>query len=231
MKSMARSTVPIKNVPIRKVSIKNDRDPARPHQPGSRRIGIIAATAPVVAAAALLFVSPSPEFIERYYSNGFYPVVQSVLTSVSNTVGFAISDFLLVFALTALLCWWTISLIRAPRGRRLRRLTGLALRSIVAASVVYLVFLLLWGFNYSRLPLSNKLDYDRARVTSDSVRNVKRVAAERLNSDYLPASSDEWPADAVWRRELGGSFGQVVSELGGSNRFRPGVPKRTMLNS
>ncbi|HEU4389182.1 MAG TPA: DUF3810 family protein [Blastocatellia bacterium] len=194
----------------------------------------MAACVLVLSASALAFIAPPPGVVELYYSTSVYPVIQSLLTAGSNQVGFALCDLILLAALGFLIVLaflYSRRLSRAGRGNRIRVLAGLVVRLVVVSSAAYLGFVFLWGLNYSRRPLSAKLDFDRGRVDSNAVRALKRLSIDRLNEEYEGARTVDWPAEADWRVHLGDSFRDVVRELGSNATFRPGVPKRSFLTS
>src|SRR4030095_17063619 len=107
----------------------------------SAQTGLVA----VALAAAWLPVSPTA--VEKWYSTGWYPAVQRLVTPVSNLVPFAFFDFIVigavVFAIAAL---WR----GGGQARRRARLTPV-LRACdtlcSCAAALYLAFLVLWGFH------------------------------------------------------------------------------------
>ena len=108
----------------------------------------------IAAAIACFFLPLGPSFIERWYSTGFYPVLQRLLTPISNLIPFALFDLLtLVAAVLAVR-----AIVRAIRqARQLRRWQPLWTTTVnlaTAAAAIYLVFLVVWGFNYRRVPMS-----------------------------------------------------------------------------
>jgi hypothetical protein len=109
-------------------------------------------------------------------------------------------------------------------------MVSLTAQLVVMVCAAYLAFLFLWGLNYLRLPLSSKIDYEANRVDIGSVRALKRLSAERLNEEYGQAQGEDWPSEGMWRTQLGDSFREVASQLGGGSSFTLGLPKRSVLN-
>ena len=83
--------------------------------------------------------------VERYYSRGFYPAIQQLLTPASNLVPIALLDLAVIAVLVVV-----FFVVRAD-ARRLAR--GRTVVARITAAVVYIVFVLLWGLNYRRVPL------------------------------------------------------------------------------
>ncbi|MDR1988762.1 MAG: DUF3810 family protein, partial [Acidobacteriaceae bacterium] len=124
-------------------------------------------------AAALLPMRA--EFVERHFSHGVFPRIQTFLTAISNRVPFALFDVLLVLVVL----WWLGALVvDIRRGRGLKRGYGygygrqqahwgvrLVVRTVTLAAVAYLAFLVTWGLNYRRVPLRTAVAFDEARVS------------------------------------------------------------------
>lgn len=176
----------------------------------------------IVAAAAVAAIAPiPPAWIERWYSRALYPRLQPAVTYVSSLVPFALLDVaagvLLVAGAVALARRWRAS---GPR----HALSALFAWLLVTASVVYLWFLVFWGFNYRRIPLEQKLAYDASRVARGRALDVARVAVEQANA--LAAEAGRSPGDD---RALAQALAEVEQLLGSRAAARPAAPKRSLL--
>jgi len=183
----------------------------------------------VLAAACAAAVIPLPPVaVERVYSGVIYPPVQWLLTSVSNTVPFALIDVLIVGLPAAWLFLVARDIWRS--GWRLRVAGGWALRTLAAAAALYLVFLFTWGLNYRRVPLERKLKYDSGAVTADAARDAARLSVDRLNALYTPAhASGDRPSDNV-DAPLASAFARATKDLGATGTTVAARPKQTLLN-
>ena len=105
----------------------------------------------MLGALACAFAPLPADVVERTYSTAVYPLLQRAITRLSNRVPLAMLDVLLVGLTVAVV----VMLIHAVREARRTRATGPLLRTFahLAASgaVRYILFLLLWGFNYRRV--------------------------------------------------------------------------------
>ena len=174
----------------------------------------------VVAVLCALVPIPAPT-VERVYSMGFYPVVQATLTRVSNYMPVALLDI-------------AAGLLLAGAGFVLRsRVRSLGVRRAVlqgsiaaagAVALIYLAFLAVWGLNYRRVPLEQKLDYDPSRLTRDAAMAFANTAASEVNAGYAGAHAapPQMPA-------LQSSFADAQRALGASRVAVTGVPKRSLL--
>jgi hypothetical protein len=175
----------------------------------------------LTGAAALAALAPfPPALVERWYSNGVYPPLQHGLTSASNLVPVSLFDVLCVAALAAFL----IVLVRSiRRAGWMRGAIATAVRVIVAAAAVYLVFLACWGLNYRRVPLQDKVAFEEGRLTRASTDAFGERVVSELNGLYLPAHAATESLDA-----LAGAFETSLHAL----RTPPivvGRPKQTLF--
>jgi hypothetical protein len=176
----------------------------------------------LVALALSAAIAPAPaSIVERLYSNGVYPAMQGVMTRLTNFVPVALLDLSGGALLT------TAIVVFVRRARRVgimaaaRRTAGSA---VVLAAVLYLWFLAMWGMNYRRVPLEQKLDYQAARVTHDDARRLANEAVTRVNLGYAAAH-----ATNANDHGLEASLARATKGLGA--RYAPfaGIPKRSLL--
>ncbi len=117
-----------------------------------------------------------PGFVEKYYSLGFYPLLSKVSRYLFGWVPFSVGDvFYLLITLLALR--WIFK-----NFRRLRFEPHWFFIDILATvSIVYLMFHVLWGFNYYRLPLHQSLKLE-SDYTYDQLLNTTKQFIEKSNS-------------------------------------------------
>ena len=198
----------------------------------------IRAAALVALAAMAALVPLPPPVIEEFYSNGVYPPLQSMLTWVSNLVSVALLDVVLV----AGVAWWGWRLARDVANRAAGKsrgrdpgfgwmdvLTRAATRTIVGAAAAYVLFLMLWGLNYRRVPLVSKLQFDAGAISSEAANTLARRAVIDLNALYRHAPRDADSPPAEIDRGIADAFAQVERALRVARPARPARPKRTIL--
>lgn len=180
-------------------------------------------TVGLVLGAIVCAVAPFPsETIERVYSTGVYLTLQTYLTTASNTIPIAWLDI----AVACFLIAAVELVISRARSLGARRAIGRNLLTAAgAAAWLYLLFLALWGLNYRRVPLEEKLDYDRSRLTRDATVAFVNTAVAKINEGYTaahqPASPDKGTLEA--------SFADAQIALGAMRLAVPGVPKRSLV--
>jgi hypothetical protein len=170
------------------------------------RIGLI-----LLAAAAALAPLP-PDWVERFYSMRVYPAIQGVLTPISNQAPFAFFDVLI--CATAGLVVVSVVVDIARRRALSRVLMNLVLRSAIAAAGFYLVFLMVWGLNYRRQPLIDKLQFNPRRVSTDAARAASMASIEQLNALHDRAYAAGWPPLGAIDPALASGFRRATADLG-----------------
>lgn len=165
--------------------------------------------------------------VERYYGPVF-TTIQPFVTALSNKAPVALFDLLILVVAT----WWGLFIIGTLGFSSLAwsaRLSAVVLRSAAAAAVVYLAFLALWGLNYRRVPLADKLQFDSRRVSPDRVLALAAESVDRLNSLYDRAHQLGWAEHGAPDPVLAGAFSGVQQAFG-SGPVVPGRPKTTILD-
>lgn len=185
--------------------------------------------AAVVAAAVAAGLAPiSARGIESRFSTGLYPSIQRLVTPLSNAVPFALFDLLTLGAAIALLVAVVRSVARARRERTARPLVATFGHVAVAAAVVYVVFLAVWGLNYRRVPMAQRLVIDRDTPSTDAVVALGVDAVERLNALHAEAHRIGWHA-APWDDDrLLRAFADVQARLSDAPPAVPGRLKRSV---
>jgi hypothetical protein len=181
----------------------------------------------IVLALTCALAPSSPAFIERWYSTGLYPRVQHLVTPVSNLLPFALFDVLTIAAALATIAALIAGIRRARQQRKWSPLLRTLANVGAAAAVVYLAFLVLWGLNYRRLPMAQRLVLERSAPGSEAVLALGQEAVARMNELYAAAhaAGDEPP----WRdAQLTSAFDRVQGFLADAPPAVPGRLKATM---
>jgi hypothetical protein len=170
-------------------------------------------------------------WVERIYSQNLYPLMQRSVTSLSNSVPFAVFDLLFVSILMAFVVVVTRILRTSEQVGRFRRARLIVSRTSVVISLTYIIFLLAWGLNYRRVPLREKLDFDASRVTPQTLESLAVVAADELNALYPIASEQGWPPLSALPDNLGPAFQITQRTLGSESTVIVGRPKHSILTT
>jgi len=181
----------------------------------------------IASAIACLLLPLSPSFIERWYSTGFYPALQRLLTPITNLIPFAVFD-LLTLAGVVLAVRAIVRAIRQARQlRRWQPLWTTTVNLATAAAATYLVFLVCWGFNYRRVPMATRLVIDRGAPGEEAVAALGLQAIEQINALYAAAHA-AGDVPPVRDERLRAAFDTVQGYLSDAPLAVPGRLKQTI---
>jgi hypothetical protein len=180
----------------------------------------------VLAIAAALVPLPKSA-VERWYSLGIYPHLQRVVTTVSGILPIALLDVVAIALLTALV--WRLVRAYRRQGWRAAARAG-AWFFAITASAVYLLFLLVWGFNYRRIPLEEKIVFDAQRIEPAHAGQFAQLSVGRVN-DLVSRQRPPHGGEVPQRDEaLRVAFLDVLRSLGHGTLPVTAAPKYSMLS-
>jgi hypothetical protein len=180
--------------------------------------------------ALVLVAVPVPaSMVDRFYARDFYPALQSVVTTMSNAIPLAVLDLLLL-AFALLLVGWAVRGVRVARAHGARTAAWDIFRRVIrTASIVTILFLLMWGLNYRRTSLEVSLDLTAPPPSADDLQAAVLEAndlASRLRPSF--ASSEAPGYDDVVRR-LPVPFNAALRQLNRPPLRVPGRPKYSLV--
>jgi hypothetical protein len=180
----------------------------------------------ILAAICFALAHPTLGFLDGPYADGFYPAVQTTVTSWTNRIPFAIADLLLVLIVLALALHWTLSLRASPRWSTAGEL---ALRTAAVAGFLYVWFLIAWGWNYDRPGLATTLHYHETHVDEARLDRIELALLDALNAAAAPAHAAH-DADGNLRDALAAARERTALTIGITHAVVPTRPKRTILD-
>ncbi len=153
----------------------------------------------MLASLIKYFLSLNPTFTEIVYSRGIFPVFRWVFD-----FSLGLSPIpLLYMAMTALVVWAVLRIRKGtkPEVRPFRnRLASVFLSITAAISIIIFFFFILWGYNYSRVPIEqqfelNSIQYDTARIKAEALlatqeliearKQIPRAGTAALDQQFL----------------------------------------------
>lgn len=114
-----------------------------------------------------------PEWIEQYYSNGLYIRISHFSRMVFGKLPFSIGDCLYFILIVYIISWFWKQRASWKRHWKDNMLTILGF-----LSVLYFLFHLLWGLNYYRQPLFEKMKIERDYSDADLLLFTKKLIAK-----------------------------------------------------
>ncbi len=138
-----------------------------------RWIWIVLGSFMILLRSALGFF---PEAVETYYSRGFFSIVRyfgDYTISLSPVP-------VLYLAIVVLIGWWIFLFVKNKSKKKSfkSRIVDFIFSLAAFAGALVFFFLLLWGFNYCRIPLEEQLGID-----------PQPLSREQLNAEFMRASA------------------------------------------
>ena len=183
----------------------------------------------VVAALVCAVVPLPPRVVEAIFSTGVYPAVQQVITPVSNLVPFALLDLLIIAALIVIVVAIVRTVRLARRTRTWRPVASTLGHFLAAGAIAYLAFLCLWGFNYRRVSMRERLALQSSLPTRDAVVELGLESVRRVNALYGDAHGAGFGTPEWRNAPLRDAFRVVQSRLSDAAPAEPGRLKASLL--
>ena len=139
----------------------------------------------IIPQALLVHIlSQHPDVVETYYSTGFYPIVSKLFRYMFGWIPFSVGDVLMALALVYVLRWGIIHF-----RRLFKPLNAVVITSLTTLSIIYFMFHLLWGLNYYRLPLNERLNLE-VDYTTESLNRTTKKLVNLSNAIHLSITKD-----------------------------------------
>ncbi|MCB9425610.1 MAG: DUF3810 domain-containing protein [Flavobacteriales bacterium] len=131
------------------------------------------------------WASSYPEFIEKWYSNGIYPFISQLSRTILGWIPFSVGDIIYlslgIFMVYNLYYW-------IKHYRRLKRQQ--LYNAFLFLGTIYLLFYSLWGFNYARISVSQKLTINH-QYTPEELISFTRKLIDKTNTIHLQITQDK----------------------------------------
>jgi hypothetical protein len=190
---------------------------------------ILQATMVLIALAfATGLLAPARGTIERAYSTGLYPEIDRAARSVTDLFPFSLGDVLFVALIAAFVAGLWATLARTLESSRGWALLAFVRRTFVILAALYLWFLVSWGFNYSRIPVLDKLVLHQEQTNEDAVTALADRTVRELNA-YAVAAHRETHDGAATAALLRPAFERVIDRLGDRTSFSAPPAKATLF--
>ncbi|MDP5061031.1 MAG: DUF3810 domain-containing protein [Maribacter sp.] len=120
-----------------------------------------------------------PDLVEQYYSTGLYPVISKFFRLLFGWVPFSVGD-ILYFVLLILALVYLIKNRNYIWRHKLQFLQNIAM----VLSVTYFTFHVMWGMNYYREPLAEKLELVPNKDYQDLLEFTERLIRKTNESQF-----------------------------------------------
>ncbi len=137
-----------------------------------------------------------PNFVEHYYSNGLYLFISKALRFLLGWIPFSVGDLLYTF-LGILAIRYVYKHWKSIKAKPLLFTKDI----IVALSIAYFAFHLLWGMNYYRQPITWKMGIEK-EYTLDELIDFTEFLAQKTNGYQMQITGDSLaPVEVPYSRK------------------------------
>jgi len=137
----------------------------------------------VLVAIAIKLFSLSPSAVERYYSNGIYPVISSIQRVLFGWIPFSIGDLFYGFV-GVMLILGVVRFIRALIKRTITKssVIGAGKKTVDYVLWIYIIFNFNWGLNYNRLGIGYQMQLQPSTYNEVELQAVLNITIDKLNA-------------------------------------------------
>lgn len=137
----------------------------------------------LVLSALVYAIGFNSIWIEYFYAQGLYRFTSVIQRWISSLVPFALGDFLYLLLILFILRGPYLFYLKIRRKKLVKPdLINIPLQVINFCLILYLVFKMLWGLNYSRLPIAKQLHIADEKYTTAELVSLGQYFINRLNS-------------------------------------------------
>lgn len=119
-----------------------------------------------------------PEFVEKNYSNSLNKWSRQIQNLVVSPFPFSVAEILYFSLIIGLMISILILCVKIKRGGALIQLTNI----LTYLSILYVLFMFLWGFNYNRLSFDKIADLKIEKSTEDQLKGLCEELIVRANN-------------------------------------------------
>ena len=137
----------------------------------------------LVAIAGLIKIfSFFPSLVEKYYSNGIYPLIARLLRILFGWIPFSVGDLVYlvagIFLLVRLIAFFKKIFTRKAGRSYLLSSLGRVTESLL---ILYIVFNLVWGLNYNRQGVASQMGLTVEPYSTADLSSVLQLIIKRVN--------------------------------------------------
>ena len=119
-----------------------------------------------------------PDWTEKIYSKGIYPLVASILSGISIFFPFSLDDLFYTFLILSAIFIIILLVLHKITWRK----AGIIILNGLAT--VYILFYLFWGFNYFRPDINERLNLPQREADTTEFIPVLKILVKKTNASY-----------------------------------------------
>ncbi len=162
----------------------------------NRRTKIILTLLLIAQMIALRVLSYFPEFVEKYYSLGIFPFISKLSRYLFGWIPFSVGDVFYSALLILAIRWMYLNIKRIKT-----KPIDFFLDITATLSIAYLLFNILWGFNYYRVPLHQTLGVERDYTTEELLEITEKLIDKANYLHHAMGVNDSSKVDSPYSHQ------------------------------
>ena len=137
----------------------------------------------MILSALVFLFGLNSALVENLYADGLYQYIAVPLRFISSLLPFSLGDLLYLILILGLI-WLIFRAFCSLKHNHFTKLVWiqLGLRSLSLVLVLYIAFKLLWGLNYSRPSITNRLGISQEKYTTEQLIQLADFLIKRINA-------------------------------------------------
>lgn len=159
----------------------------------------------VVAAGVVTLLSNSSYFVEQIYAKRLYPWISGFLRTITGWTKISIGDWLYVAVFVSVLLVIIRTVIfLVKEGISWEKTAAGGLYLIRKVANLYIIFMLLWGLNYSREGVASQMKLSSGEYSTAELQQLVTELVQRVNTTRRAlGDSVQYPApDTLYRQAI-----------------------------
>ena len=140
----------------------------------------------IIQIILIKVLSLFPEFVERFYSNGLYLYISKICRLLLGWIPFSVGDIAYVVLILLIFRWLFNNRIGFLKNWKSN---GLTILNFI--SILYFLFHFLWGLNYYRIPLHEKIGIKK-EYTKEQLQNLTLKLIAKTNQLQLKLEKEHY---------------------------------------
>ena len=147
--------------------------------------------------------------VEHYYSAEIYPVLARLLSFISNLIPFSLWDVFWILIILLIISGLVLVIIKKIK------FGWYSLRILQTIAILYSIFYLVWGYNYFRPKIQERLDWKIPASDEQVFRSVLDTITNKTNINYIPISSSDFSLKILTASIVANSGSYILMVQGG----------------
>lgn len=128
--------------------------------------------------------SINSNFIESFYSIRFNKITVQLLSSITNKIPFSLGEIIIYIAVFSAVYYTLDTVIKIFKN--IRSIKNIASNFIlnlgIIISILYFLFIILWGLNYNRVPLREVIEVKKEKYSVNDLTNLYEHIIKKANT-------------------------------------------------